>query len=338
MQQTWQTLNGILKSFAVLQADEDGSINSLEIKESAETLSQSLQPCLQELQESSNRLNNHIDNSLKELKQAEAIWLSKARIANADTSKIWQQITILTGLAVKIEQLADESKKAAIKRSEIACTEIFKKLIKNHFSNESQGIRAKIGWGDKAYFNEKIKPQLKFYDTKLDEIITQELKCFFETLELIDFNFLFNCYSLYDKTGKKEYIKKSRKTINKIENAISNPNAIENYLVKVSRAVSLILGNWRNFFGDIYYGEVKELEKKVIKASVLRIERIKCDGLKLAIETIEAIIAFYSQLLEKQNRYLKETSEQRLVEKDWIDRQKEMLLTLQVDLNSIIEY
>jgi hypothetical protein len=161
------------------------------------------------------------------LKQAEAIWLSKARIANADTTKIWQQIT---------------------------------------------------------------------------------------------------------------YIKKSRKTLNKIENAISNPKAIENYLVKVSITVSHILKYWRNFFGDIYYREVIELEEKVIKTSVSRIERIIDDRLKLAIETIEAIIAFYSQLLEKQNRYLKETSEQPLVEKDWIDRQKEMLLTLQVDLNSIIEY
>lgn len=158
-------------------------------------------------------------------------------------------------------------------------------------------------------------------------------------MKSIDLNFLFDCYFLYDKTDKKEYIKKSRKTINKIENAISNPDTIKYiYLLKVSRAVSHILEDWRNFFGDIYYEEVVKLEKKVIKVSVSRIERVKSDRLKLAIETIEAIIAFYSQLLEKQNRYLKETSEQRIAEKDWIDRQKEMLLTLQLDLNSIIEH
>lgn len=338
MQQTWQTLNDILKSIAELQADEYDFINSLEIKESAETFSQSLQPCLQELLESSNRLNSHIDNSLKELKQAEAIWLSKARIANADTSKIWEQITILTGLAIKMEQLADESKKAAINKSEIACKEIFKKLIKQHFSNEWQGIRAKIGWGDKAYFNEKIKPQLKCYDTKLDEIISQELNGFFETLKLVDLNFLFDCYFLYDKTDKKEYIKKSRKISKKIENAISNPDTIKYiYLPKVSRAVSHILEYWRNFFGDIYYREVIKLEEKVIKTSVSRIERVKSDRLKLATETIETIIAFYSQLLEKQNRYLKETLEQRLAEKSWLEQQKLTLLAMQADVHSIIK-
>lgn len=346
MQQTWQTLNDILKSVTKLQADEHHSINSLEIKESAETLSQSLQPCLQELVESSNRLNNHIDNSLKELKQAEAIWLSKARIANADTNKIWQQITILTGLAVKMEQLVDESKKAAVNKSETACKEIFKKLIKKHFYSESQGIKSKIGWGDKAYFLKKIQPQLIFYNNQLDKIIVRELNNFFETLKLIDFKFLFNCYLLYNKSCQKKYLEKTRKTLSKINNAISNPDLIENiYIITVSRSVIPIIENWQEFgniyfgnIGDIYYGEVVELEKKITRVSVSRIERVISDRLKLATETIEAIITFYSQLLEKQNCYLKETSEQRLAEKDWIDRQKKMLLTLQTELNSIVKY
>lgn len=342
MQQTWQTLNKVLRSVTELQADEYHAINSIEIKESAKNYSQSLQPCLQELLESSNRINFYLENSLKELKQAEAIWFSKARIANADTTKIWQQITILTGLAVKMEQLAHKSKKAAINKSEIACQEIFKKLIKNHFTNKSQGIKSKIGWGDKAYFLTKIQPQLRFYNNQLDEIITQELNYFFETLKLINFKFLFYCYFLYNKSGKKKYLEKTRKTLIKINGAISNPDLIENiYIITVSKSVSPIIENWQEFgniyFGDIYYEEVVEFEEKVIKASVSRIEVIICDHLKIATETIETIITFYSQLLEKQNRYLEETSEQRLAEKYWLEQQKATLLAMKADIHSIIK-
>ena len=345
MQQTWQTLNGILKLVTELQADEYHSINSLEIKESAKNYSQSLQPCLQELLESSKRLNEHIENSLKELKQAEAIWFSKARIANADTAKIWQQITILTGLAIKMEQLADQSKKAAIDKSEMACQIIFKKLVERHFTDKSQYIKSKIGWGDKAYFLEKIQPQLLFYNNQLEEIITHELNYFFETLKLIDFKFLFNCYLLYNKSCQKKYLEKTRKTLIKINGAISNSALIENiYIITVSKSVSPIIENWQEFgniyfgnIGDIYYGEVVELEKKVIKVSVLRTERVIDDRLKLATETIETIITFYTQLLEKQNRYLKETPEQRLAEKSWLDRQKATLLAMQADIHSIIK-
>lgn len=61
------------------------------------------------------------------------------------------------------------------------------------------------------------------------------------------------------------------------------------------------------------------------------------DRLKIATKTIETIITFYSQLLEKQNRYLKETSEQRLAEKYWLEQQKATLLAMQADIHSIIK-
>ena len=45
----------------------------------------------------------------------------------------------------------------------------------------------------------------------------------------------------------------------------------------------------------------------------------------LANEIVERLIEFYHDLLEKQNRYRQETSEQRLAEKAWIDQQEETL-------------
>ncbi len=47
------------------------------------------------------------------------------------------------------------------------------------------------------------------------------------------------------------------------------------------------------------------------------------------------MIEFHHDLLEKQNRYRQETSEQRLAEKAWIDQQKETLQTMQLELQNI---
>ena len=49
------------------------------------------------------------------------------------------------------------------------------------------------------------------------------------------------------------------------------------------------------------------------------------------------MIGFYSELLEKQNRYRQETPEQRLAEKHWIDKQKATLGKMQVDISCILE-
>ena len=130
MQQSWHTLNTILDSITALQADRHHSLDSPEIKEFAKSFEKSLQPCIQELSESSIRLVSLIEDSLEELERAEAMWRSKVRIANADTAKIWEQITILTGLSIKIKQLGNEHQKNATYQSEIACEQIFDTLIK----------------------------------------------------------------------------------------------------------------------------------------------------------------------------------------------------------------
>ncbi|MDJ0648825.1 MAG: hypothetical protein QNJ60_08970 [Xenococcaceae cyanobacterium MO_188.B19] len=339
MQQPWQTLNTILDSVTALQEDQYHSIDSLEIKESAKSFETSLQPCLKELSESSTRLTLLLENSLKELEQAEAIWLSKARIANTDTFKIWEQLTILTGYSLKIKQLGNEFKATAIDKAEIACQKIFKKLIKKYFSDSKKGIKEAVSWGDKTKLNKAIKPNLNIYEDKLNTIISEQLRLFFESLKKIDFQYLFYSYSLFDKYQQKQYIARTKVILNKIDDNISYPNYLDNTIfLKMSNSFDYTLNDWQKRFGDIYYREVCILKLKVINNSKTRINKIVDDRVELALSIIEEMIAFYSELLEKQNRYCKETSEQRLAEKHWIDKQKETLGKMQTDISCILEY
>lgn len=336
MKQSWQTLNSILDSVTALQENQYHSVESLEIKESADSLQKSLQPCFQELLKSSNRLDNLIDESLKELEQAESIWISKEKIANVDTAKVWQEITILTGLSNKIKTIADEQKKYAIKEIEKTCQAIFNKLEKNHF-RDKKGIKAKIGWTKDA-FNKEIKPKISYYYSgELNKIVTQNLKSLFENLNILDLKFLFSCYSLFDKVSEDEYTQQTKKTIAKINYQIENPDLIDNIaLIKFSAYFYNTFEGWRGF-GDVYYDEVCDFEKRVIKFSKSRVGYIINDRTKLIEYIIEEIISFYNNLLEKQNRYSAETIEQRLAEKSWIEQQKLTLLNIKKDINEIIK-
>ena len=339
MQQHWQTLNTILDSVTALQEDQYHSIDSLEIKESAKSFETSLQPCLKELSESSTRLTSLLENSLKELQQAEAIWLSKARIAKVDTSKIWQQLTILTGYSLKIKQIENELQQSAIDKAETACQKIFKKLIKTYFSDSKKGIKESVSWGDKSKLNKAIKPTLDIYDQQLNKILSEDLISLFQLFRNLNLDYLFSCYSLFDKNNYKKYLTKTKLILNKINNDINHPDYIDNFLIlKLSYSFDATLNDWEKRFGDIYYHEVSSFEKKVINTSTSRVQMVIDDRVKLALSIIEEMITFYSELLEKQNRYRQETPEQRLAEKHWIDKQKETLVKMQADISSILEH
>ena len=176
MREYWQTINSILDSVTALQENRYHSVESLEIKESADSLQISLQPCIRELLDSSNRLNCLIDDSLEKLEQAKAIWISKEKISNVDTAKVWQEITILTGLSAKIQCLANEQKNYAIEEAEETCQAMFNKLEKKYF-RDKKGLKYKIGWSDKDAFNKAVRPKVsEYYSEKLNKISTKNLK------------------------------------------------------------------------------------------------------------------------------------------------------------------
>lgn len=338
MKQSWQTLNDIINSINALQADRYHSIESLEIKESANKLETSLQPCFQELSASSQRLNELIENSLKELEQAKSIWKSKEKIANANTTKIWSEITILTGLSIKTKSLSRKYKKSAHDKSNEICSEIFRKLTDKHFRDKSKEIKSKIGWGDKTAFIKNAKFKINYiYVERFNEILSPELKNMFDEMRIIDYKFLSSCFYLFDFIHKKKYIEKYRGILNKLAYEIENTKQIDNtVLLKFSILTNDTLDNWQRF-GDIYYIEIWNSKQAIIKSSTSRVNSIIDDRISYFNEIIEQIITFYSELLEKQNRYRDETIENRLAEYSWIEQQRETLLQMQSETKYITE-
>ena len=106
MNDYFKTFQSISQSAAQITVDS----SSIEIKQSAAKLKESVQPCFEELRQSANKLKELVKVSFAELEHAEDVWNSKPRLAQAPTLEILEQIGELTGYDVKISQLGNKYK------------------------------------------------------------------------------------------------------------------------------------------------------------------------------------------------------------------------------------
>ncbi len=93
MNDYFKTFQNITQSAAQMTVDS----SSIEIKQSAAKLKESVQPCFEELSQSANKLKELVKVSFAELEHAEDVWNSKPRIAQAPTLEILEQMGELTG-------------------------------------------------------------------------------------------------------------------------------------------------------------------------------------------------------------------------------------------------
>ena len=336
MKEYWQALNTIFDSVAALQDNQYHSVQSLEIKESAINFKKSLKPCLQELTQSSIRLQSLIEDSLQELAQAEDIWHSKERIANSCTSTTWEELTKLTGYSIKLKQLEKQYQSSLLEKAAKIWQTIIEALKQRYFINAKKGMKSGIGWKEKSQFTQEIRTKLQYYAQELDNMITAKIKVLFKELKFIDKKTLIYYLNLFDDKSKNKLYDEFKKISQDVDNGINNiSNLGEIYLEKSSLQFDSTPEAWQKKFGELSWKEVTEFENDVIEASKSRIITILSNRIILANRIVERLIEFYHNLLEKQHRYRQETPEQRLAEKAWIDRQKETLQQMQLEFQSI---
>ncbi len=94
--------------------------------------------------------------------------------------------------------------------------------------------------------------------------------------------------------------------------------------------------NQRWKVGNIYWEQVVKFKNDVSSASDSLITSFYDDRIKLSSQALAQAIAFYNNLLERQQRYQQETLKQRAIEKSWLDWQHQKLTQVQSGIEKIL--
>ncbi|MBW4608818.1 MAG: hypothetical protein KME22_16840 [Hassallia sp. WJT32-NPBG1] len=329
------TFENITQSVEQILKDEH---NSLEIKQSATSLRNSVKPCIEELKQSATKLKQLILVCSDDLYHAENIWQSKPMIASAAKHEIWQQLGEISGCSIKIRQVGSQCKEEAIKQAKQSWDKQIQYLRKKWFI-DAKGQRKKgVWWDEKNGFRNEIKSEVDKLYEKIAGIIKEKLILVYQ--ELINMN-LESCQyylNMLDQQKKAELNKQIDLRSIEIENEFNNTiEVLPKYHLGLKASVSpylkvLVELGW----GDITWDDVVKFKENVSATIEEFITAIFDDRIKLATEAMGKAIAFYNDFLEQQERYQQETPEYREAEKVWIYQQRQELAQMQDGIEVIL--
>jgi hypothetical protein len=335
MNDYFNTFQNIDQSVEQLLMDEH---KSLEIKQSAASLKDSVKPCIEELKQSATRLKGLVQVGFDDLYHAEDVWNSKPRIAEAAKSEIWEQLGEMSGCAFRIRHLASQCKEKAIKQAKKYWDERVEYLKKQWFFDAKSQFRQGIGWGDKEGFIKQLYPVVELQSQAVNEIIKRNLNLVYKEVTNIQLESTLHSLKLLDQQNEAHYSKQLDLIVSELQTKFSNPTEhLPNYLIEFKPAVSpdvkaLVDQGW----GDISWEDVVKFKGKVSLKTEKFITAIFDDRVELATKAITKAIAFYNDFLERQERYQQETLEQREAEKAWIDQQRWELEQVQHGIEAIL--
>jgi len=335
MNDYFNTFQNIDQSVEQLLTDEH---NSLEIKQSAATIKESVKPCIEELIQSATRLNRLVVVASDKLYAAENVWLSKPRIAEAAKSEIWEQLGEISGCSFRIRKLGSQCKYEAVKQAKKYWDERIEYLRKIWFIDSKGQPKKGIGWSEKESFIKQLHVQLKLQNKEVNQIINKNLSLIYKEVNNIQLEAILHTISLLDQQNKAHYSQQIDLIASKIETNFAKPTEhLPNYLLKLETAISpdlkaLVDKGW----GDIFGEDVVKFKERVASKIDKFITAIFDDRVKLATKALEQAISFYNYFLERQERYQQETPEQREAEKAWIDQQRQELARVQNGIEAIL--
>jgi len=330
-----ETFQNTTQSIEQLLTDEH---NSLEIKQSATSLSKSVQPCIEEIRQSAIKLQELIEVCFNDLHHAEDIWNSKPRIDQAPTHEIWEQLGELSGCAFRLRFLGNQYKLEATKKAKKSWEERVEKLRQKWFFDDKKQFKKGIGWGDKEGFIKDIRSQIESQSKGLYLILKESLSLVYQEFNDIQLKSIQRYVNLLDQYKKIDLSNKLELIVSEIDTKFSNPtehlpNNLKGFTNTVSPTLeALVNKGW----GDIYWEQVVKFRNEVSAKIEERIILIFDDRVKLTTQALEQAIAFYNDFLERQERYQQETPEQREAEKGWIAKQRRELARVQHGIEAIL--
>ena len=239
MNDYFKTFQNITQSAAQMTVDS----SSIEIKQSAAKLKESVQPCFEELSQSANKLKELVKVSFAELEHAEDVWNSKPRIAQAPTLEILEQMGELTGCDIKIPKLGKQCKYQAIKKAKESWDKRIEKLrLKWFIDPKNHQPRKGVGWSDKEGFIKDITPEVTQQLIELNIIAKQSLSLVYQEITTLNLESIQQCVNLLDRQLQAELSKKIELVAREIENKfINSTDYINEDFYKLSNTVKSAL-------------------------------------------------------------------------------------------------
>lgn len=343
MNENFAKFQKINQSVDKLLANQYNSVDSEEIKDSANRLKQSIEPCINELKASATKLEKLIEVCHKDLDHAKDIWKSKEKIVNSSQREIWTQVGDLTGIKFQLTRLEDKYKKLALEEAEKYTATWFNDIKNKHFIDpKTNKIRSKIGLWDKDNFNNYINNRLDNYIAQVDYINSKYLEKIYLEVAKINIEQLKNHFSLFDRQYVSYLHQEFDDRIEKINYLHKKPFELFTFNFKKLPNLHTIfkedIEKWKNrIVGEITLEEVSDFKKWLNISSSERMTILFDDRINFVKNFLEQVILFYNNLLEKQNNYKEESNYQKIAEKEWIEKQKKELKVIQNNCKKIID-
>lgn len=149
--------------------------SSFEIKQSATSLRDSVQPCFKELKQSASKLQELMKVGFNDLDHAEDVWNSKPRIVQAPTYEIWEQLGELSGLAFRVRILGNKCRLETVENAQNSWKNRIERLRTKWFIDAKKQLKKGVGWSDKEGFIRNIRLHVDLQSTEMLSIIKHSL-------------------------------------------------------------------------------------------------------------------------------------------------------------------
>ena len=334
--------------------------NSSEIKQSAISLRKSIQPCLTELQQSAARLKMLLQASFADLDQAEDVWHSKPKIAGVATDEIGQKLDKLRKHHFRIRLLGSQCKRQAIKQAQASWKEVLKRIETRWFLQKEGQSQQVIEQNNNNIFIQEIRTIVNSQSQELIKIIKENLNIIYQDLSDLELDHIFHstilnsllismnhkvenyrCRRFLDKKSSSETRININLMLNEIEanfrSLIVHSSGKSRNLLEFEQPFRIALQDLVNHgCQDISWKQLCRF-KKAIYAKIVEVVTTVIDNrVEFAIKSIGKAILFYTDFLERQDRYQQETPQQRAAEKAWIDQQRQQLEQVYSNLEAIL--
>jgi hypothetical protein len=149
--------------------------NSFEIKQSATSLSESIQLCLEELKQSATRIKGLVQVACDDIQYSADVWKSKPKIAKASKHQIWEQLGELSGCDVRIRRLGEQCKAQAVEKVKQSWETRVDRLINKYFVDAKSGKQKDEIFWDTGNLTQALRTEVDLQAKDIDSIIKENM-------------------------------------------------------------------------------------------------------------------------------------------------------------------
>jgi hypothetical protein len=332
-------MNESLKAFLALNQAvtliHSNDDQSLELKQSATDLSQSIQLCTDEMRQSAVKLEQLLKNCYQDLDQAEEVWNSKAGILSIPKDEIWEQIAQISNIDVRIRNLRKKCQIEVLRELKESWTNQVTELKRQWFTEKNTGKpKQEAGLSDKEGL-------IKGLEKELIDQNRQIILAIKHNLELIGQDFsVFNIHQL-DSHFSCLPSKYKNSLLFQINSNHYRLNLFFNFKLAISNSLAnLIKPSWDSFYKDSFLVIKRDRLDEFSNTVLLFMESSLLSQLDecfdLALSTLMLHLTFYDDLLEKQNRYEQEMPQKWQAEKQSLDQLRSQIDKVQTEIDTIL--